>query len=85
MERIFTNNLKKELIKFVKCEVSVHIIDNTLVVHLSSNIISPFIYTLDNIAGEIVQGLSAINVAQAIVKQYKKYILNRYFYSKSFN
>lgn len=84
MERIFVEMLKKQLSKAVKKEFYVHIIDDTLVVEFINTGLLNFRYTLRNISNEIVHGLSSKIVANVIVKQYKKYILNQYFYDKKF-
>ena len=80
MERIFKNAVKKQLSRRVKGIVSVHIVNNILIVDINSLDGCTFHYTINNIAAQISVGLSSKIVADVIVKQYKKYILKYYFH-----
>lgn len=82
MERIFTNALKKQLKERIKGIIFVHIIDDTLIVDIVDSVFQCWRYTLDNISVCLSMGLSSTNVANVIVKKYKKYILSEYFYIK---
>lgn len=82
MERIFTNALKKQLKQRIKGDLSVHIVDDTLIVDIQSVGYYTWQYTINNLAVQISTGLSSRIVEDDIVKQYKKYILSKYFYSK---
>jgi hypothetical protein len=82
MEIIFTNALKKQLKQRIKGDLSVHIVDDTLIVDIQSVGCWFWHYTINNLAVQISTGLSSRIVADVIVKQYKKYILSKYFYSK---
>lgn len=79
MERIFTENLKKQLHARIKGELFVHIVNDTLVVDIQPAGLSVWRYTLCNIRVNIVMGLSSTDVANVIVKKYEKHILNQYF------
>lgn len=79
MERIFTENLKKQLHARIKGYLFVHIVDDRLVVDIQSAGLSVWRYTLYNIRVNIVMGLSSTDVANVIVKKYKNHILNQYF------
>ena len=78
MERIFTNALKKQLKQRIKGDLSVHIVDDTLIVDIQPVGCWTWHYTINNLAVQI----SSRIVADVIVKQYKKYILSEHFYSK---
>lgn len=80
MERIFKNALKKQLSRRVKGIVSVHIVNNILIVDINSLNGCAFHYTINNIAVQLSVGLSSKIVADVIVKQYKKNILKYYFH-----
>lgn len=80
MERIFKNAVKKQLSRCVKGIVSVHIVNNILIVDINSLDGCSYHYTINNIAAQISVGLSSKIVADVIVKQYKKYILKYYFH-----
>lgn len=80
MERIFKNALKKQLSRRVKGIVSIHIVNNTLIVDINSLDGCSYHYTINNIAVQLSVGLSSKIVADVIVKQYKKYILKHYFH-----
>ena len=80
MERIFTNALKKQLKQRIKGDLSVHIVDDTLIVDIQPVGCWAWHYTINNLAAQISTGLSSRNVAYVIVKQYKKYILSEHFY-----
>ena len=82
MERIFTENLKKQLHERIKGDLFVHIVDDKLVVDIQTTGLCTWRYTLDNIRVGIVMGLSSTNVANVIIKKYKKYILSQYFHTK---
>lgn len=82
MERIFTNALKKQLKQRIKGGLSVHIVDDTLIVDIQPVGCCTWHYTINNLAVQISTGLSSRIVADIIVKQYKKYILSKHFYSK---
>ena len=79
MERIFTNALKKQLKQRIKGDLSVHIVDDTLIVDIQPVGCWTWHYTINNLAAQISTGLSSIIVADVIVKQYKKHILKQYF------
>ena len=82
MERIFANALKKQLKQRIKCDLSVHIVDDTLIVDIQSVGCCTWHYTINNLDVQISTGLSSRIVADVIVKKYKKYILSNHFYSK---
>lgn len=82
MERIFRAKLKKQLRECIKGDVSVHIIDDILIIDINSLGLYPWHYTINNIAVQMSAGLSSRIVADVIVKQYKKYILSQHFYAK---
>lgn len=79
MERIFTNALKKQLKQRIKGDLSVHIVDDTLIVDIQPVGCWTWHYTINNLAVKISTGLSSRIVADDIVKQYKKYIFNKHF------
>ena len=80
MERIFTNALKKQLRQRIKGDLSVHVIDDTIIVDIQSIGLLTWHYTIDNLAVQMSTGLSSRIVADVIVKQYKTHILKCYFY-----
>lgn len=80
MERIFKNALKKQLSRRVKGIVSVHIVNNVLIVDINSLDGCSYHYTINNIAVQLSVGLSSKIVADVIVKDYKKHILKYYFH-----
>ena len=82
MERIFTNALKKQLKQRIKGDLSVHIVDDTLIVDIQLVGCCTWHYAINNLAAQISTDLSSRIVADVIVKQYKKYILSKHFYSK---
>lgn len=82
MERIFTNALKKQLRQRIKGDLSVHIVDDTLIVDIQPGGCWTWRYIINNLGVQILAGLSSRFVADVIVKQYKKYILSKHFYSK---
>ena len=80
MEKIFKNALKKQLSRRVKGIVSVHIVNNILIVDINTLDGCSYHYTINNIAVQLSVGLSSKIVADVIVKEYKKYILKHYFH-----
>lgn len=82
MERIFTNALKKQLKQRIKGDVSVHVKDDTLIVDIHPVGCWSWHYTINNLAVQMSTDLSSRIVADVIVKQYKKYIQSKHFYTK---
>lgn len=79
MEKIFRTKLKKQLRECIKGDISVHIIDETLIIDINPLGLYPWHYTISNIAVQLSVGLSSKIVSDVIVKQYKKYIFKQYF------
>ena len=79
MEKIFRMKLKRQLQERIKGDISVHVIDDTLIIDINPLGLNPFHYIINNIAVQMSIGLSSKIVSDVIVKQYKKYILNQYF------
>lgn len=79
MERIFTNAIGKQLRQRIKGTISVHIIDDILIVDIVDGVSHYWRYTLNNLSVNLSVGLSSKIVSDVIVKQYKKYILKQYF------
>ena len=71
--------LKRQLQKLIKGDISVHVIDDTLIISINPFDLNPWHYTISNIAVQLSVGLTSKIVADVIVKQYKKYIFNQYF------
>lgn len=82
MEKIFIVKLKKQLRERIKGDISVHIIDDTLIIDIQPLGLYPWHYIIKNIAVQMSIGLSSRIVTDVIVKQYKKYILSQYFLTK---
>lgn len=82
MERILTNALKKQLKQRIKGDLSVHVVDDTLIVDIRPVGCWTWHYIINNLAVKMSTGLSSRIVSDVIVKQYKKYILSEHFYSK---
>lgn len=82
MERIFIENLKKQLHERIRGDLFIHIVDDKLVVDIKLAGLRTWKYTLDNIRVNIATGLSSTNVSNVIVKKYKKYILSQHFNTK---
>ena len=80
MEKIFKNAIKKQLSRRVKGVVTVHIVNNVLIVDINSLNGCSYHYTINNIAAQLSVGLSSKIVSDVIVKEYKKYILKYYFH-----
>ena len=79
MEKIFRMKLKRQLQERIKGDISVHIIDDTLIIDINPLGLIPFHYIINNIAVQLSIGLSSKIVSDVIVKQYKKYIFKQYF------
>lgn len=82
MERIFTNTLKKQLKQRIKGDLSVHVVDDTLIVDIQPAGCWTWHYTINNLAVQMSICLSSRIVAGVIIKQYKKYIISKYFTQK---
>lgn len=80
MEKIFRTKLKRNLQERIKGEISVHILDDALIIDINPLGLYPFHYIINNIAVQMSIGLSSKIVSDVIVKQYKKYIMKQYFH-----
>ena len=58
MERIFTNALKKQLKRRIKGDLSVHVVDGTLIVDIQPVGCWNWHYTINNLAVQMSTGLS---------------------------
>lgn len=79
MQKIFLTHLKKQLQSQLKGDISVHIVEDTLIVEVNNYGIHAWKYIIRNINIKILTGISSKIVAQEIVKTYKSYILSKYF------
>lgn len=79
MERIFRKKLKRQLQERIIGDIYVHIMGDILIIDINPYGLHPWHYTINNIAVQLSTGLSSRIVADVIVKQYKKYILDVYF------
>lgn len=79
MEKIFRTKLKRQLQERIKGDISVHIIDDALIIDINPLGLHPWHYTISNIAVQLPIGLSSKIVSDVIIKQYKKDILRQYF------
>lgn len=79
MEKIFRTKLKRQLQERIKGDISVHIIDDALIIDINPLGLYPWHYTISNIAVQLSIGLSSKIVSDVIIKQYKKDILRKYF------
>ena len=82
MEKVFRMHIKKYLMERIKGDISVRIIEDTLVITIQSVRRFTWQYTISNIAVQLSTGLTSRIVASVIAKQYEKYILSQYFYTK---
>ena len=79
MEQIFKLKLSDQLKKAVRGEISIHIINDKLVVDIDKGYLA-YRYTVNNISTHIVQGLTTKILATRITEGYRKWILSNYFY-----
>lgn len=82
MEGNFRNELKKELKRRIKGDVSVQVKDDILIVDIQPVGLWTWHFTINILAVEMSTVLSTILVADLISIEYKKYILSEYFYLK---
>ena len=89
MEKIFKDHLLAYLSTSIKGKINIHYVSgwndpfNTMILIEIDKGSSYYRYTLDDIQGKIWQGLTAQQLGNDICKDYKRYILNKYFYSKN--
>lgn len=79
MERIFTNALKKQLKHSIKGSISVHVVNDTLIVDINTTGYFVWRYTINNLAFQLSTSLNSKIASDDIVKQYKTYVLKQYF------
>lgn len=80
MEKVFAQALKDQLRRKIRGVISVHVVEDTLIVDIRRNCNTPWRYTISNIAVQLSVGLSSRIVADVIVKAYKTHILKTYFH-----
>ena len=80
MERIFTNALKKHLKHRIKGSISVHVVNDTLIVDINTTGYFVWRYTINNLAFQLSTSLNSKIASDDIVKQYKSYVLKHYFH-----
>ena len=79
MEQIFKLKLSDRLKKAVRGEISIHIINDKLVVDIDKGYLA-YRYTVNNISAQIVQGLTTKILATRITEGYRKWVLSNFFY-----
>ena len=79
MERIFTNALKKALRQRIKVTISVHANNDILIVDIFDSNHKGWRHTVNNLSDKLSKGMTSKYVADVIVKEYRKYIMNQYF------
>ena len=82
MEKIVRIKLKQELMSKVKGNISVHSVDDTLIIDIQSETENKFHYTINSLSAKIYAGLSSKIIADIVVKKYKAFILSQHFYGK---
>lgn len=82
MEKIVRIKLKQELMSKVKGNISVHSVDDTLIIDIQSENENKFHYTINTLSAKISAGLSSKIIADIVVKKYKAFILSQHFYGK---
>lgn len=80
MEKVFTQALKDQLRRRIRGVISVHVVEDILIVDIRRNAGTPWRYTIKNIAVQLSVGISSRIVADVIAKQYKAHILKTYFH-----
>lgn len=79
MEKIFTKALKKQLRNHIKGGISVHVTNGILIVDIFDTTHKCWRHTVNNLSDKLSKGMSSKFVADVIVKEYRKYIMNQYF------
>ena len=82
MSRTHLIEIKKRLDSEIKDNVSVTVINNTLVIDIYKRDELKWHYIMPNIAIKLSSYISAKIVADTIIDRYKSYILDKYFFSK---
>ena len=83
MSRTFLIEIKKRLNSEIKDNVSVTVINNTLVIDIYKRDVLKWHYIIPNISIKLSSYISAKIVADTIIDRYKSYILDKYFSQKS--
>lgn len=78
-ERIFSARLKRELQHRVKGGISIHSIQDNLIIDIYDAHNEYWRYIVYHLHSQLVTGLSSNVLASIITKEYKKYIRNKYF------
>lgn len=79
MEQVFTRNLTRELTQRIKGVIKVHIVSDTLVVEILDRDTHLWRFTHPGVALPLSLGLTSTTMACVIVKEYRKYIIHKYF------
>lgn len=81
MDWIFINIIKNKLRKQIKGVISVYVIEGIFVVDITNGIFQNWRYTATIQSVKLPLDLAIKIIPNAIVKQYKNDILERYFYN----
>lgn len=81
MDWIFINIIKNKLRKQIKGVISVHVIEDILVVDITNGIFQNWRYTVAIQSVKLPLDLAIKIIPNVIVKQYKNDILDCYFYN----
>lgn len=76
---VFCYKVKDKVSAQVRDNVHFKIDNDTIIFKVDNEMGIEYTYTITNIYHHIVQGISSENVAESIVKTYKKHIINLHF------
>lgn len=79
MEQVFTRNLVRALSQRIKGCIKAHVVNDILVVDILDRDDTAWHYTVPDIALPLSLGLTSKTMADLVTKEYRKFILHRYF------
>lgn len=82
MEQIFSANLKEAIQQSIKGRVSVHVVNDTLIVDITTSHHTDFRFLEANISIKINRGLTSEYLSARILQAYRKFIINKFFVKK---
>lgn len=77
---IYARLVRENLKKVVKGKVYCYVYDDKLYVDIQSNNDTSFRCTIYSISEKILKGVDSITVSQSVVKRYRAYLKNIYFF-----
>ena len=82
MSKLYLNSIKERLNSEIKGAVSIHVVDDLLIVDIYHHGSITWHYTMPNVSIKLSSYIQSKIVADTIIDRYRTFILDKYFFSK---